>query len=109
MIPSMIFSGSSTVPSALTPAPRCIVKENIQLVPPREDFIESRKTYASILKKDSVSTSTAIQKDKVSTYLQNLPEQTSGHTQEWFTIGRKGKPIQQSVPKVSKRQSKKFN
>lgn len=110
----MIFLGSGTTSAATTPQPRCFVEENIQLVPPREDYTESKKTYASILKKDNASTSTYIQKDKVSTYLQKdkvftylqtPSEQASEHKQEWFTIGKKDKPIQQSAPKISKRQS----
>lgn len=113
-IPTMIFSGSGTALAATTPQPRCFVKENIQLVPPREDYIESKKTYASILKKDKVSiptyiqkdkVSTYLQKDKISTYLQTRSEQVPEHKQEWFTIGKKGKPIQQPVPKISKRQN----
>lgn len=104
-IPSMTFSrtGDTSRVAIPMPKPRIVVKENIQLKPPRE----SEKTYAGILKK----VSTYVQKSDTpaAPYSQtsSSPDQAMKPEHQWFTIGRRGKSIQQqqSTPTTPKRLS----
>lgn len=62
-------------------------------------------SYASILKKAATSYASILKKDKSQDYkptMQVLQHPTQ-EKQEWFTIGKGGKPIRQSSPAITKR------
>lgn len=48
----MVFTGTGSTTTSNKPQQGIRVKENVQLVPPRDGHVEQKASYASILKKD---------------------------------------------------------
>lgn len=95
-IPTMVFTGTGNAATTAGLRPEIRLKENVQLVPPRDAHAEQRTSYASILKKDNSQDYRLIAQ---------LPQDQVQERREWFTVGRGSKPIRQKDPKMSKRQS----